>query len=225
MDEHDPSANRIADLRRQRGPDPAPAKPSWLDVPAKEWEQAWIAVLDFGLRVTHSVARADDIRQEAYLRLLTTRAWRKDEQPSFLRHMMLVASSILKNQNRDGARRREYEAKAGAEYKRDRGDTTPSVEQDMLEHARRERKRERAIRVTVELRRRLATFPLELRIIDYAEQAEERDEELGTPADVAKELRVPVHEVYRAFARIRRYKESVYAAVGGHDEESGDDEA
>jgi hypothetical protein len=225
MNEKERSDRRIADLHRQRGPDPTPARPRQLDVPEKEWEEAWIAVLHLGLRITKSVPRAEDIRQQAYLRLLTSSPWARERQPSFVKHMLLVASSVLKNQNASERSRREYEAKAGAEYKRDRGGMTPSAEQDMLDHARSQRKRERAIRVLAELRRRLAAFPLELRIIEYAEQAEERDEELGTPAEVAGDLKVPVQEVYRAFARIRRYRESVYAAVGGHDEESGDDEA
>jgi DNA-directed RNA polymerase specialized sigma24 family protein len=220
MDEHDPATKRIAELRMQRGPDPVPARPPGLEVPEKEWEQAWRAVLDLGLRLTNSTARADDIRQETYVRLLTTRPWRKDQQPSFLRHVLLVASSILKNQGRDRARRRDYEADWGAEHKRDRGNTTPSAEQDMLEHAQREPKRERAVGVAIELRRRLAAFPLELRIIDHAEAQEAKDEEFGASSEVAEALRVPVEQVYRALARIRRYKERVYAAVGGNDEES-----
>jgi hypothetical protein len=222
MNDEERSDKRIADFRKQRGPDPTPSRPRKLDVPDKEWEQAWIAVLNLGLRITRSLPRAEDIRQQAYLRLLTSSPWVRERQPSFVKHMLLTASSVLKNENASERSRREYEAEAGAEYKRDRGDKTQSAERDMLDHARRERERERAIRAIAELRRRLAAFPLELRIIDYAEKQEASDEEFGTSSEVAEALQVPVQEVYRALARIRRYKESVYAAVGGNEDEESE---
>jgi DNA-directed RNA polymerase specialized sigma24 family protein len=216
---------RIADRRKPRGPDPVPAPPPGLAVSEKEWEDAWIAVLDFALRVTGSLARADDLRQEAYARLLTTRRWTPDRPTPFLRHMLLTASSLLKHENKARQRREKYEADAGAEYKRERGVATPSPQEDQLEEAERVRRREWAVRVLAELRRRLAGFPLELRLIDHAEQLEAKDEELETPAELARILGVGVEEVYRARARIRRYKEGVVAAVRGPDEESGDGEA
>jgi hypothetical protein len=225
LEEQDRHAPRIADLRTQRGPDPAPAQPPGLEVSAKEWEDAWIAVLEFGLRVTNSLARADDIRQEAYLRLLTTRRWTPDRQTPFLRHMLLTVSSLLKHENKARYRRESTEANWGAEYKRERGVTTASSEQDLLEHAQSIRRRDRAARVLAELRRRLAGFPLELRLIDHAEQAEASDDEPTPPAELAEILGVRVEEVYRARARIRRYKDGVLAAVRGADEESGDGEA
>jgi DNA-directed RNA polymerase specialized sigma24 family protein len=204
----------------ERPQDPVPSQPPGLGVPAKEWEDAWIAVLLFAFRVTKSPARADDIRQEAYLRLLTTRRWTSDGRTPFLRHMLLVASSILTHENKARHRREKRETDSGAEYKRDRGVVTQSPEQHLFEVGQDIRNRERAVRVLAELRRRLAGFPLELRIIDRLEQAEASDQDFETPAELAKALGVGVEEVYRARARIRRYKESVYAAVDGGGEES-----
>jgi DNA-directed RNA polymerase specialized sigma24 family protein len=225
LNEQDRAASRIADRLKQRGPDPVPAQPPGLGVPEDEWAVAWSRVLLLGLRVTDSLARAEDIRQEAYLRLITTRRWDRDRH-SFLKHMLLVATSILKHGDKARARRTHYEAEAGAEYKRERGVTTPSPEHDMLEHAENERSRDFAVRALAELRRKLAGFPVELRLVDHAEQLEARDEELEKPAELAKAMGVRVEEVYRALARIRRYKESVYAAVRGSSEESSDgDEA
>jgi hypothetical protein len=122
-------------------------------------------VLLFALRVTCSNAHADDIRQETYVRLATTRPWRRAAQPSFVRHVLGVAASVLKHEQKAHARRTHHEADAGAEYKRDRGDTV-SPEEDMLEHAEGERKRDVAARALAEVRRRLAGYPLELRLID-----------------------------------------------------------
>ena len=225
MDRGDHAAAKIDGLRAQLGPDPVPEKPAWLDVPAKEWEDAWLGVLTLCLKVTRSLPRAVDIRQESYARLLTTRQWTPDRQTTLLRHMMLTASSLLKHESKAARRRQHYEADGGAEYKRERGEVNASPEQEMLEHAQSVGRRERAVRILAELRRRLAGFPLELRLIDRAEQAEANDEELESPAELAKAMGVGVEDVYRARARIKRYRESVYSAVDGANEKANDDEA
>jgi DNA-directed RNA polymerase specialized sigma24 family protein len=219
LNEHDRTASRVAELHAERGPDLVPVQLPGLGVPDDQWTEAWVAVLTFGLSVTKSSARADDLRQEAFARLMTTRPWRREQQPSFVKHMLLVASSVLKHEGKAQARRAHHEADAGAEYKRDRGDTA-SPEEDMLEHAESLRRKDRAASVLAELRRRLADYPLELRVIEHIAQAQDRDdEEPEKPAEIAQALGVRVEEVYRACARIKRYRASVYAAVGGTGEE------
>jgi hypothetical protein len=90
----------------------------------------------------------------------------------------------------------------------------------MIEHAENRRRQDYAARVLAELRRRLAEHPLELRIVDHlAQELDEDDEEPPKPAELARALGVPVGEVYRACARIKRYRASVVAAVGGTGEE------
>ena len=225
MEQSDRNAATIAQSPKQRGTDAVSAPPVGLDVSAKEWEEAWIAVLDFGLRVTKSLDRAQDIRQQAYLRLLTTRPWTRDRPTTFLKHMLLTASSILKHDAKARSRRERYEAEAGAEYKRERGDSAPPPEQNILEHAEQERSRDRAARILAELRRRLSDFPLELALIDRAEQTEASDDEPETPSELARALGVSIEEVYRARARIKRYKDGVYRAVDRSDKERDDGEA
>jgi DNA-directed RNA polymerase specialized sigma24 family protein len=198
VNERDRSAARVAELRSERGPDPVPVQPRGLDVPAEQWDDAWVAVLLLGLRITSSNAHADDLRQEAYARLMTTRPWRRDEQPSFVTHMVRVAASVLKHDQKAHVRRTHHEADAGAEYKRDRGDTAPPDE-EMIEHAENRRRQDYAAGALAELRRRLAEHPLELRIVDHlAQELDEDDEEPPKPAEVARALGVPVGEVYRA---------------------------
>jgi DNA-directed RNA polymerase specialized sigma24 family protein len=206
-------AAAISDLRKRRGRVPAPAHPPELGVSPEEWEEAWFAVLAFAYRTTHSMHRADDIRQESYLRLMTTRRWTRESGNPFVQHMLLMASSILKHENKARDRRERYQADGGAEYKRERGTETASVEQDMLEHAQRMSSGDRASRMLAELRRKLAGYPLELRLMDHAEQVEARGDEFERPAELARILGVRVNELYRALARIRRYKEGVQAAV------------
>lgn len=201
----------MTDLRKPRAAAPAAALPAGLRVSPEDWEEAWIAVLNLGLRVTGSLSHAEDARQEAFARLMTTRRW--DGQKPFVSHMMLVASSILKHDRKARRRRERYEAEGGAEYKRERGETTASREQDLIEHEEHADSQDRAISALTELRRRLAEYPLELRLIEHAEQAEARGDELGRPSELAKILGARVEEVYRALARIRRYREGVYDAV------------
>jgi hypothetical protein len=219
LTENDPTASRVAALREERGPDPVPIQPEGLGVPDEQWTEAWVAVLTFALSITGSNAHADDIRQESYLRLRTTRPWRREDQPSFVKHMLLVARSVLKHTQKAHARRTHHEANAGAEYRRDRGDNA-SPEDDALDHAEALRRQEHGARVLEEVRRKLAGYPLELRLIDHIAQLQDRDdEELEKPTQMAKALSVPVEEIYRACARIKRYRASVYAAVGGPGEE------
>jgi DNA-directed RNA polymerase specialized sigma24 family protein len=199
--------------RMPKRTDPAPTRPAWLNVPDKEWDDTWIAVTQYAQRITKKRDRAEDIRQEAYLRLLTTRPWKGEG--AFMRHMLLVAKSLLMHENEAHESRKEYEALGGAEYKRERGSATPSGERDLLEEAERRKSQDRAGRALAELRRRLAGHSLELRLIDRAEQAEASEEELPTPAELANEWRINVAQIYRARERIQRYKDSVYAAVDG----------
>lgn len=201
----------MPDLRKPHKPDPVPSLPQGLEVSGEEWAQAWIAVLAFGLRVTGSLAQAENVRQEAFVRLLATRVW--DRGKPFVDHMLSTALGLLKNEQRARLRRQRYEAEGGAEYARDRGEAIPSAEEDNLEHAERMNSQERAVKVLAELRLRLADYPLELRLIDHAEQTEARGEKFETPSELAKIMKVRVLEVYRAMERIRRHKASVLAAV------------
>jgi hypothetical protein len=219
LNENDPAASRVAALLQERGPDPVPDQPEGLGVPGEQWTDAWIAVLTFALSVTGSNAHADDIRQESYTRMLKTRPWRPEDQPSFVKHMLLVARSVLKHNQKAHARRTHHEANAGAEYRRDRGDTA-SPEDDALDHAEALRRQDHGARVLAEVKRKLAGYPLELRLIDYiAQRQDQDDDELEKPAQIAQALGVRVEEIYRACARIKRYRASVYAAVGGPGEE------
>jgi DNA-directed RNA polymerase specialized sigma24 family protein len=201
----------------ERRVDPIPTQPRGLGVDPNEWRETWKAVLEYGLKTTESRARADDIRQEAYVRLMTTRPWRRDVP--FKLHMLRVASSVRKHADKGQHRRERYEADWGAKHKRERGVVTASAEQESLDEAQRIKDQNRAARILAELRRRLAGYSLELRIIDWFEQADETGEEPEPPAALANRWGIDVRDLYRARERIRRYKDSVIAAVGGDDEE------
>ena len=217
MNDKDRSERSTDAMATERRVDPIPTQPPGLDVERTEWRETWKVVLEYGLKITESRARAEDIRQEAYVRLMTTRPWRRDIP--FKLHMLRVASSVRKHEDKGQHRRERYEADWGAKHKRERGVVTPSAEQESLAEAQRIKDQNRAARILAELRRRLAGYPLELRIIDWFEQAEETGEEVEKPAALARRWGVDPQDLYRARERIGRYKDSVMAAVGGDDEE------
>jgi len=217
VNDEDHRNRNAADPAAERRPDPIPTQPLGLGADPIEWKETWKAVLEYGLKITESRARAEDIRQEAYVRLMTTRPWRRDIP--FKLHMLRVASSVRKHEDKGQHRRERYEADWGAKHKRERGVVTPSAEQESLAEAQRIKDQNRAARILAELRRRLAGYPLELRIIDWFEQAEETGEEVEKPAALARRWGVDPQDLYRARERIGRYKDSVMAAVGGDDEE------
>jgi hypothetical protein len=232
LSDRDRTAGKVVELRKGNTSEPVPARPARFDVSDEEWALTWLKVLAFALGVTRSEADARDLRQESYVRLFTSRPWKKDV--TFLKHMLNVAKSIRGNAIKAARSRAVCEAKGGEEYKRQRVEETASPEDRMLAHGRQLRSHDFAARVLAELRRRLAGFPLEMAILDYGQAAQEREENEGedvdeddegnatrrrepgreTPAELAAELGgVSAEEVTRARARIRRYRESVVAAV------------
>ena len=217
MNDKDRSHRSSDDLAAERRADPVPTQPPGLGADPIEWRETWKAVLEYGLKTTESGARAEDIRQEAYVRLMTTRPWRRDIP--FKLHMLRVASSVRKHEDKGQRRREGYDADWGAKHKRERGVVTASAEQESLGEAQRIENQNLAARTLAELRRRLAGHSLELRLIDWFEQAEETGEEVEKPAALAKRWGVDPRDLYRARERIRRYKDSVVAAVRGDDEE------
>src|SRR5260370_16704309 len=138
---------------------------------------------------------------------MTTRPWRRDIP--FKLHMLRVASSVRKQEEKGQRRGEGYEADWGAKHKRERGVVTASAEQESLGEAQRIEDQNLAARTLAELRRRLAGHSLELRLIDWFEQAEETGEEVEKPAALAKRWGVDPPDLYRPPDPTRPYKHSV----------------
>jgi DNA-directed RNA polymerase specialized sigma24 family protein len=162
-----------------------PASPSKEDLRA-----AYVAAMAFALALTRSKARAQDVVQDAFERLLTTRPWDPSKGPLDA-HMMGIVRSLLNIARRSASARNE--ARAHEEYHAEVvGRQTESAEHETLEHAGAEERRTAAATVLEQLTARVAAHPVAPGVLRC------RAEGLQKAGDIATALGVPVDQVYRA---------------------------
>jgi len=169
-------------------------------------------VLLFASRLTRSEERAEELTQEAFLRLLTTRRWDPKKQPSLERHLFGIVKSLRWAGGK--ATIRKYEEEAGHEQALLSGGAAPSAETTSIDHAKREREKSIAAQRAGALRAKLAGHDLELSICDLM-----ADDDVAKRSHLAQRLGRSAGEVDKALRRIRRYMNSIVAADGGEDEE------
>jgi DNA-directed RNA polymerase specialized sigma24 family protein len=162
-------------------------------------------------RITKSQVQAEEIAQETFLRLMTTRPWDESRQPVIERHLFGIIKSLVSHERT--SRRSDYESRGAAEHAITSGGETPSAEVRGLERARRERQEAIAAARVRLLRTKPAGHELELMICDLMAEG------ITKPADLARHTGRSVAEVNVALARIRRYMKSILAAERGEDEE------
>ena len=172
----------------------------------------YVAVLAFAYRITgKSEERAYELTQEAFFRLMTTRLWDPNTQPSLERHMFGIVKSLLSAEHK--SKRAEHDEKAGREHALLAGGPTASAETMSLDRARRQRAQETAAQHIAALRAKLAGHDLELSICELMA------DDVTKPADLVKRLNRTRAEVDAALRRIRRFMNSILAAERGEDEE------
>jgi len=177
----------------------------------QEWRDLHQAVRTFAFRLTRSHAHADDLTQEAFKRLMTTRAWNPATVPSLAKHMMMIVKSVLSHERQ--SRQGDLEMQASIEQQTVDGGAARSAEQMSLDQGGRDRSQRSAARRLAALRERLAGFDLELELIDLTQQ------EVDSRAEQAKRVGRPVGEVYEAWRRIRRYAAGLPDAMDADDGE------
>lgn len=159
-------------------------------LPSKtEVRAAYEAALAFALRMTRSKDRAQEVVQEAFERVLTTRPWKRNVP--FEVHLIGVVRSLLDTLFHSAASR--HEAEAGEGFHREVvGRSTASAEERALEHAESEMRRETAARELELLAEQVADDPVAPGVLRC------RGNGVTKAADIAKVLEVPVEQVYRA---------------------------
>ncbi len=165
----------------------------------KEWRDLYEIVLTYALRLTKSRRAAEDLTQEAFVRLKTTRRWDRATEPSIAKHMMKTVKSLWFHERKSVTTRSEREVAAVVEQQTIGGKSAPSPEQTVLEEGDRERRRLSAAEQLAELRERLAGHPLELQILDLAAEG------IDDRGKQAERTRCTKDQVYDAWRRIRRY--------------------
>jgi Sigma-70 region 2 len=169
------------------------------------------AVLDFAEKITRSREAAEELTQEAFLRLMTTRAWDPLGKTSLERHVCGIVRSLLWAERT--SKRPEVERRAMTEHALV-ADGGRSAETMSLDRAERERKEALGVQRLGKLRIKLKGYGLGLLILDLMQ-----NEGLRKPAELAARTGRPVSEVNDARERVRRYMKSIIAAESGEDEE------
>ena len=169
------------------------------------------AVLDFAEKITRSPEAAEELTQEALLRLMTTRAWNPLGTTSLERHVCGIVRSLLWAERT--SRRPAFEHRAMTEQALVT-DGGRSAETMSLDRAEREGKEALGAQRVAKLRAKLKGYVLELLILDLMQ-----NEGIRKPAELAVRTGKPVAKVNDARERIRRYMKSIIAAESGEDEE------
>jgi DNA-directed RNA polymerase specialized sigma24 family protein len=160
-------------------------------LPSKtEVRAAYEAALAYAIKMTRSRERAQEVVQDAFDRVLTTRPWNPDKVP-FEVHMIGIVRSLLDAVFHSAAARHEAQAAEGfhAEVV---GRSSLSAEDRALAHAETEMRREAAARDLERLAQRVADHPVAPGVLRC------RGDGITKAADIARELGVPVEQVYRA---------------------------
>jgi hypothetical protein len=179
---------------------------------SEERRELYDAVLVVALRLTRSRAIAQDLTQEAFLRLDTTRPWDPRGPISLKQHLFGILKSVLSHERASDAARKELERKTET----DRvafSDAGRSAEVMLLDRARRDREEALAKRRVVALRASLTGFELDLQILDCMSEG------VTKRADLVPRTGRSLDEVKTALARIRRHMDNILAAERGEDKE------
>jgi DNA-directed RNA polymerase specialized sigma24 family protein len=162
-----------------------PAPPS-----KEELREAYAAAMALAMAITRSKQRADEVVQDAFERLLTTRRWDRGKGPLDV-HMMGAVRSLLSNAHRSAVPRKEATAHEAFQDEA-AGRRTESPEHQALEHAEAVERQASAASALDRLTERVSGDPVASGVLRC------RAEGLQKAGDIAAALGVPVEQVYRA---------------------------
>jgi DNA-directed RNA polymerase specialized sigma24 family protein len=177
----------------------------------KRRRDLWVLVFKAAIKLTRSEARAADLTQQTFLRLLTTSPWSEGGIP-IEAHLIGILSSVYSHEAASHVKRRELELR----YAKDQEETAepaPSPEGAILDHAERVTEKDRALDRVDKLRVKLAGRQPELAICDFMADG------VTKPSQLAVLTGRSVYEVNEALRRIRRYMSRILAAERGEDED------
>jgi DNA-directed RNA polymerase specialized sigma24 family protein len=182
---------------KHRSTDAASA-PARSDVAALSKEQvrkAYEAAMAVALAITRSGARAEEVVQDAFERLLTTRRWDSSKGP-LDRHMAGIVRSLLNIGFHAAAPKKEAQAQKSYQHEVI-GVRSESAETLALSASEKAERSAHAEGELEQLRASVAAHPVAPGVLRC------RAEGLHKAADIAAELNVSVDEVYRANELLR----------------------
>lgn len=162
------------------------------DVPTKEEvREAYAAAMVAALAMTRSRPRAEELVQNAFEAVMTTRPWSRKDR-TFKHHLVGATWSLTSHEHTSRRPRLEAEAAEGW-YREEAGEVAPSPEKRTLERAEEEKKQADAEAELDALDASLGDNDLARRVLRCR-----REGELAKAAEIAAKLGVPAAAVYRA---------------------------
>jgi DNA-directed RNA polymerase specialized sigma24 family protein len=171
--------------------------PELAAVTPKELQALFESLYRVALALTRSRARAEEVVENAFERLLTTRRWNPGKAP-LAKHLAYIVKSLVMHEESSTRPERDQAAAEGF-YRETETERAESSEQKNLLYAESASRQAEAARELEELRASVAHQPL------VSEVLRKREEGLERAADVAQALGVPVERVYRANEVLREH--------------------
>ncbi|HSY23000.1 MAG TPA: hypothetical protein VK841_12830 [Polyangiaceae bacterium] len=174
------------------------------DLDIGEWAALYKRVLEFA-RTRTGPAHAEEIAQEAFSRVLTTRPWDEGSGIPLFVHMTGIVRSILSNER--SSKRADIEHTAAdvevAFTGLPAGAVTLSAEEEHLSRASILQRQHESSAAMRELVRRFSTSPVELAVLGAWLDG------ITKPSAIAEHTKYETNEVYVALRRIRRTAHSL----------------
>jgi DNA-directed RNA polymerase specialized sigma24 family protein len=179
----------------------------------EERRELYERILVAACRLTRSRSAAEDLTQEAFLRLDTTRPWDPSRPTTFERHVFGILKSLLSQERASDPKRRELHRQAGTEQAAlsNKGHSPETIS---LDQAERDGAEALATKRVALLRAKVADFELDLVILDLM------SEDVTKRADLVRRTSRSPDQVKTSLARIRRHMDSILAAERGEPEDT-----
>ncbi|HEY8088176.1 MAG TPA: hypothetical protein VIF09_10035 [Polyangiaceae bacterium] len=187
----------------------APLPPELQGVTREELRDVYVAATRYAQSLLKSKARAEDVVQRAFEKLLTTRRWNPAGGVPLLHHMLGVVKSMVSDAFKSKAHERAD--RAHGEFQRDVGEKERSPEEATLDRAETEGRQSDAESELDRLEASVSGHDLAPRVLRCR-----RDGKVKA-SDIARELDVPVAQVYRANEMLKDHLRKI-RAEGGEEE-------
>jgi len=173
------------------------------DVPTKEEARAaLVAAMTAALGMTRSRRLAEEIVQDAFERVMTTRPWSRKER-TFEQHMVGTVWSLVSHEF--ASKRSEHDAEAHDGFHREEaGQSAASPEDKMLDRAEQENRWASADEELDALAESVAGHPAAREVLRCR-----REHGLTKASEIAARIGLPVEQVYRANEVLRDHLRSL----------------
>ncbi len=183
--------------------------PEIAALPPEEFRRIWEATTLVVFRITRSKVRTDQLMSDLFEKLTTTRRWDPSRR-SLESHMRGALSSMMTHEYHSKKPEREAAAHAG-HYREERGHHDPSPEQRILDASEAEERRAAAARQLESLEKWAERDPVMKGVLRGKADGKK-------PAEIARDLGVAPHEVYKAIRALKEHMERMRAKQKDEDE-------